>query len=129
MLSAFVSREFGFGMRLSAEDLRQVNEYRQGKHYSDRLAATEKRGTSQKQPLGSSPFVVEFEYGINTEGYWTYDHMWSCKWKIAPMSLPFSILNMTISFSLTTVVAMIESDRMVSAPTVYERNTEESNQR
>ncbi len=53
----------------------------------------------------------------------------SCKGKIAPMSLPFSILNMTISFSLTTVVAMIESDRMVSAPTVYERNMEESNQR
>jgi hypothetical protein len=75
MLSAFVSREFGFGMKLSVEDLRQVNEYREGKHYSDRLAATEKRGTSQKKPLKSSPFVVEFEYGINTEGYWTYDHM------------------------------------------------------
>jgi hypothetical protein len=75
MLSAFVSREFGFGMKLTVEDLRQVNEYREGKHYSDRLAALEKRGMSDKKPLASSPFVVEFEYGINTEGYWTYDHM------------------------------------------------------
>ena len=75
MLSAFVSREFGFGMRLSDKDLVQVNEYRRGKHYSDTLAASEKKGTSLKQPLVGSPFVVEFEYGVNTEGYWTYGHM------------------------------------------------------
>ena len=75
MISAFVSREFGFGMKLSDADLVQVNEKRQGKHYSDKLAAMEKRGTSLKQPLVGSPFVVEFEYGVNTEGYWTYDHM------------------------------------------------------
>jgi hypothetical protein len=64
MISAFVSREFGFGMVLSAEDLQKVNEYRQGKDYSDGLAAMDKRGTAAKQPLGSSPFVVQFEYGI-----------------------------------------------------------------
>jgi hypothetical protein len=75
MISAFVSREFGFGMALSDEDLQKVNEYRQGKHYSDKSAAMDKRGTSEKQPLESSPFVVQFEYGINAEGYWTYDHM------------------------------------------------------
>jgi hypothetical protein len=75
MISAFVSREFGFGMILLAEDLQKVNEFRQGKQYSDVLAATEKRGTAAKQPLKSSPFVVQFEYGINAEGYWTYDHM------------------------------------------------------
>jgi hypothetical protein len=34
-----------------------------------------KRGTVKEQPLQSSPFVVEFEYGANAEGYWTYDHM------------------------------------------------------
>ena len=71
MLSAFISQELGFGMTLSLKDLRQVNEYRQGKHYSDQLAANKKRGTLQKQPLQSSPFVVEFEYGINTD----YHHM------------------------------------------------------
>ena len=48
MLSVFVSREFGFRMKLSDKDLVQVNKYRQGKHYRDRLAASEKRGTSLK---------------------------------------------------------------------------------
>ena len=75
MISGIVSQEFGFGMKLSEEDLQKVNDYRRQKHYSDVLAATEKRGTSAKQPLQNSPFVVEFEYGINAEGYWTYDHM------------------------------------------------------
>ena len=32
-------------------------------------------GTATKQPLETSPFIVEFEYGANAEGYWTYDHM------------------------------------------------------
>jgi hypothetical protein len=76
MISAFVSREFGFGMILSEEDLQKVNEFRIGKKYSDDLAAIDKRGTSAKQPLDSSPFVVQFEYGINSEGYWMYDHMY-----------------------------------------------------
>ena len=35
------------------------------------------RGTFEKDklPLKSSPLVVEFEYGKQNEGYWTYDHM------------------------------------------------------
>ena len=30
-----------------------------------------------EQPLekGKSPFNVIFEYGANSDGYWTYDHM------------------------------------------------------
>jgi hypothetical protein len=75
MISAFVSREFGFGMTLTDEDLEKVNEYREGKEYSDVSAALDKRGTSAEQPLPSSPFVVEFEYGVTGQGYWTYDHM------------------------------------------------------
>jgi hypothetical protein len=75
MMSAFVSREFGFGMVLSAEDLQKVNEHRQGKDCSDGLAAMDKRGAAAKQPLGSSPFVVQFECGINAEGCWTHEHM------------------------------------------------------
>jgi hypothetical protein len=39
------------------------------------LAEMDKRGTVKKQPLQSSPFVLEFKYGANAEGYWTYDHM------------------------------------------------------
>jgi hypothetical protein len=51
MISAFVSREFGFGMILLDENLQTVNEYRQGKNYSDGSAAMDKRCTSAKQPL------------------------------------------------------------------------------
>jgi hypothetical protein len=62
-------------MKLADVDLQKVNKYRQGKHYSDRSAAMDKRGSSVKQPFENSPFVVEFEYGVNSEGYWTYDHI------------------------------------------------------
>jgi hypothetical protein len=75
MVSGIVSRTFGFGLKLSHEDLQKVNKYRENKEYSDALAAMDKRGTVKKQPLQSSPFVVKFEYGANAEGYWTYDHM------------------------------------------------------
>jgi hypothetical protein len=37
-----------------------------------------------KQPLEERPFVREFEYGANIEGYWSYKHM-VFKWKIALM--------------------------------------------
>jgi hypothetical protein len=57
------------------EDLQKVNQYRENKEYSGVLAVMDKRGTVKKKPLQSSPFVVEFEYGANAEGYWMYDHM------------------------------------------------------
>jgi hypothetical protein len=75
MVSSIVSREFGFGLKVSHEDLQKVNEYRANKSYSDMLATMEKRGTATKQPSEPSPFIVEFKYGANAEGYWTYDHM------------------------------------------------------
>jgi hypothetical protein len=34
-----------------------------------------KKGTALKKDLKHSPFVVEFEYGANNEGYWSYEHM------------------------------------------------------
>jgi hypothetical protein len=76
MISAFVSREFGFGLKLTQEQLQRVNQARQGTKYSDEAAAKETRGgDANKQPLSQSPFVVEFEYGANNQGYWRYDHM------------------------------------------------------
>jgi hypothetical protein len=48
MVSGIVSREFGFGLKVSHEDLQKVNEYRANKSYSDVLAAMEKRGTATK---------------------------------------------------------------------------------
>jgi hypothetical protein len=34
-----------------------------------------RRGASQRQALRSSPFVVEFEHGINEKGQWSQDHL------------------------------------------------------
>jgi hypothetical protein len=70
-----VSREFGFGINLTQEQLAKVNQVRQGMKYSDEAAAKETRGKADKLPLTSSPFVIEFEYGANNQGYWRYDHM------------------------------------------------------
>jgi hypothetical protein len=75
MISAFVSREFGFGINLTQEQLQKVNQARRGMKYSDEVAAKETRGKADKLALTSSPFVIEFEYGANNQGYWKYDHM------------------------------------------------------
>ena len=69
MLSAFVSRKFGFGFTLTQEQLQTVNQARRGQKYSDEAAANEKRGSADKKDLTDSPFVVEFEYGANAQGY------------------------------------------------------------
>ena len=76
MISAFCSREFGFGLDISLEDLAKVNKKREGTKYSDEDAAKKIRGnSSNKAGLTESPFVVEFEYKANNQGYWDYDHM------------------------------------------------------
>ena len=41
----------------------------------DEEAATTKKGTALKKTLTLSPFVLEFEYGISGESYWSYQHM------------------------------------------------------
>ena len=74
-MSGFVSREFGFGMTLTTEQLQRVNAERLGKKYKDESAAKKKRGSKFKQPLTISPFVLEFEFGASAEGYWTYNLM------------------------------------------------------
>jgi hypothetical protein len=76
MISAFQSREFGFGLPVSNEALQQVNERRKNTKYHDHKAAVEvgyKEG--YKKPLTSSPFIRTFEYGADSEGYWNYNHM------------------------------------------------------
>ena len=75
MLSSFVSRELGYGYAVSDDLLQAVNTIRETQSYSDIDAAEKENGTSQKKNLGSSPFVCEFEYGSNNNGYWTYDQM------------------------------------------------------
>jgi hypothetical protein len=75
MLSSFISREFGYGMELTKDQLEIVNAYRKGKHYSDVDAAIMKLGSSSKTNLTESPFVRQLEYGARKEGYWKYESM------------------------------------------------------
>jgi hypothetical protein len=78
MISAFVSREFGFGMTMTPDQLDKVNRQRsrgKRKFYSDENAAISKSGTKTKPILTRSPFVQTFDYGNNNDGYWTYDCM------------------------------------------------------
>lgn len=79
MISAFQSREFGFGYHLTEEDLEIVNAYRRiNNTYTDEESAKLiNNGSAQKKPLtlDTNPFVLEFEYGATAEGYWTYDRM------------------------------------------------------
>ena len=75
MVSAFVSRAFGFGMEIANEDLARINTLRLNKKYADEDAATYLKGNSNKPPLAESPFVRYLNYGAGKEGYWTYRHM------------------------------------------------------
>ena len=76
MISGFQSREFGYGLDLTDEQLKQVSEFRKGKKYIDEAAAIKYRGKGvNKDILDNNPFVFEFEYGVANEGYWNYEHM------------------------------------------------------
>jgi transposase len=76
MISAFQSRELGFGFwKLSADELAQVNHSQSRKEYLDKEAAIRVRKHPRKEPLMEHNFVQYFEYGKENEGYWTYDYM------------------------------------------------------
>ena len=75
MISAFQSRETGFGVQISRIQMEEINETRRGKNYVDLDAALAIHGQVAKKDLEESPFVVSFESGANNEVYWTYNHM------------------------------------------------------
>ena len=76
MLSAFQSRETGFGVQINRIQMEEINETRQGRNYVDLDAAIAIHGQVSKKDLKESPFVVSFELGANNKGYWTkYNHM------------------------------------------------------
>jgi len=70
MISALQSREFGFGLPLTKDQMMRVNEARAGQHYKDVDAAKKYKGTTEKQKILTDPFVYEFKYGTSNEGYW-----------------------------------------------------------
>ena len=76
MASAFQSRELGFGMQLTAEQLKDVNRKRaEDIHYFDKVAAQDVNESTKKPVLTASPFLRLLEYGANNDGYWTGNHM------------------------------------------------------
>ena len=76
MYSAFVLRDFGFGHPLTGHQLDHVNRFREGRNYLDEDAArTINNNNPTKQPLTTSPFLRKFDYGLNQDGYWSYDTM------------------------------------------------------
>jgi hypothetical protein len=59
MISSFVSREFGYGMSLSGDNLDRVNMARSRgmrRYYKDEKSAITKLGTTKMVPLTKSPF-------------------------------------------------------------------------
>ena len=80
MLSAFQSREFGFGFRkLTESELESINMKRLSDVTYKDVEAAIKLGIKhgKKMPLSNegSRFVVKFQYGASFEGYWSYEHM------------------------------------------------------
>ena len=77
MVSAFQSREFGFGMDISDEEYVNINRMRKGTMYHDKIAANNVYKLPAKGDLVSNPFVRLFNYGntASKEGYWTYNYM------------------------------------------------------
>jgi hypothetical protein len=76
MDSAFLCQDFGFGLKISQQQLEEINFSRQGgKCYKDEGTAMEVFGMWEKQELKESPFIKYFESGMNNEGYWGYSHM------------------------------------------------------
>jgi hypothetical protein len=61
MISAFQSRETGFGLQISPTQMEEINESRQGKNYVDLDAAIAVHGQVGKKDLKQSPFVVTCE--------------------------------------------------------------------
>jgi hypothetical protein len=75
MVSAIISRDTGFGLQLDSTKLAEINYSRQGKKYTDEVAALDVRNCIDKKEIEESPFVKYFELGANNEGYWGYNHM------------------------------------------------------
>jgi len=77
MIRSFWYHEFGFGFKITEEQLKQRNKFCEGKKDIDKEAAIVARQSINKGPLTINLFIQEFEYGKSSEGYWTY--FWICQ--------------------------------------------------
>ena len=74
MVSAFQSRDLGWGMELPEESIQQINDKRRGEVYFDREAAKAVNDCQLKKDLIESPLVRTFDYG-GSKGYWMGNHI------------------------------------------------------
>ncbi len=76
MISEFVLRDSGFGRPISDEHLVEINSFRRGTEYIDKVAAaTQILSTAAKQPLTELPFVRSLLIGATKGGYCNRFHM------------------------------------------------------
>ena len=75
MISSLVSRDYGFNLKMTTEQMKTVNQKRKGEKYKDIEAAVLKRGNADKQDLEISPFSRKIEYGNSKDRYWSYEDM------------------------------------------------------
>jgi hypothetical protein len=69
MVSALLCRGYGFGLKISKQQLDEINFSRgRGKRYKDEGVVMEVFGTFEKQQQKESPLKY-FEFGMNNEGY------------------------------------------------------------
>ena len=69
-----VALQFGWGLEIDVEKLKEINESRRGQDYFDKTATIEVNRITKKTELTESPFLVTFEFG-GDRGYWTGNHM------------------------------------------------------
>jgi hypothetical protein len=77
MLSAFVSREFGFGRVLTEAELVWINTERRGigRTYMDTQAALKILGTTNKRMFAELLLVRYLYIGATNEGFWNSFHV------------------------------------------------------
>jgi len=75
MLSGMQSRDFGFGLPMTTEQLVQVNIAWANQQYVNKAAAMEIYRVLNKPPLTAMPFLRTITIGVSNDGYWTSYHM------------------------------------------------------
>jgi hypothetical protein len=130
MLSAFVSREFGFGRLLTEDELVRINSQQQtnGATYTDTHAAMEVLGRINKLPFTESPFVKYLFIGANNEGYWNSFYM-SLQLEDVVDCLQVLYPKFDLVFCLITAKVMPGDAIKPSVPSICPNPTEEHNQR
>jgi hypothetical protein len=69
-----VALQFGWGVKIHADQLKEIDESRHEKNYFDIAAGIDVNGNSKKIILTEPPFIHKFEFG-GDQGCWTGIHI------------------------------------------------------